>query len=225
MNINVNVYEKYANMVKRIAAQYSNRYRMVDVEDIRQELWLWFASHPNKTKDWLEKDLKEADLLFARSLRNAAHDYCVREKANIEGYNPEDNFWYTKDFVKIMLPATLSDDWKRVEAFASEVKSSKSPSESGDWMSYSADIKKAYQYALNDKEKALVLMFYANDVDADTLHKELGEERPSAKATQMAANRAINKMVNYLGGFAPRKENDYEIKDEEDAEEVHDSED
>jgi hypothetical protein len=68
-------------------------------------------------------------------------------------------------------------------------------------------------------------MFYANDVDADTLHKELGEERPSAKATQMAANRAINKMVNYLGGFAPRKDYDYEVKDEEDAEEIHDSED
>jgi len=222
--INEIVYEKYAPMVKRIAAQYANRYRMVDVEDVRQELWLWFASHPNKTNEWLQKDVKDADPLFARSLRNAAHDYCVKEKANVEGYNAEDNFWYTKDFIKLMLPATLSDDWKRVEVFASEVKGSKSPAESGDWMAYSADIKKAYKYALSDKEKALVLMFYANDVDADTLHKELGEERPSAKATQMAANRAINKMVNYLGGFAPRKDNDYEIKDE-DEEEVHDDED
>lgn len=211
-----NVYEDYAYLVARIANIYARKFRGVDVNDIRQELWLWFASHPNKVNLWIaEKEPKEVASLFARSLHNAAKDYCLKEKAIIEGFNLNDYFWYSKDFIKLLLPAVLSDDWKKVEAFSSEVKAQKSPAESGDWMAYSSDIKKAYE-RLNEKEQALVLMFYGNDVDGETLHKELGGDRPSARATQMAANRAINKMVDYLGGNRPYK--DYDIEPEKEVE-------
>ena len=214
-----NVYEDYNYLVLRIANIYARKFNGIDVQDIRQELWLWFASHPNKVSTWIsEKEPKEVANLFARSLHNAAKDYCLKEKAIIEGFNLNDYFWYSKDFIKMLLPAVLSDDWKKVEVFSSEVKAQKSPAESGDWMAYSADIKKAYE-RLNDKEQALVLMFYGNDADGETLHKELGGDRPTARATQMAANRAINKMVNFLGGDRPYKDYDIvpekEVQDED----------
>lgn len=219
-----NVYEDYAYLVARIANIYARRFKGVDINDIRQELWLWFASHPNKVNSWIaEKEPKEVASLFARSLHNAAKDYCLKEKAIIEGFNVNDYFWYSKDFIKLLLPAVLSDDWKKVEAFSSEVKAQKSPAESGDWMAYSADIKKAYDRALNDKERALVLMFYGNDVDGETLHKELGGDRPSARATQMAANRAINKMVDYLGGGRPYRDYDIEPSEVTDEDSEQDS--
>lgn len=203
------IYEAYAPMVKQIAAQYANRYRMVDKMDIQQQLWLWFVEHPRKVQEWVNLDQREADKLFARSLRNAAYDFCLKEKAHIEGYSPHDMFWYSKSFIKTLLPSALSEDWKKAAVLASDVRAKKSPAEANDWMAFMADIRKAYSL-LNDKEKALVLLFYAKDVDGDTLHEHLGEDRPSARATQMAANRAINKMVKILGGFPPKKDKDYD---------------
>lgn len=203
------IYEAYSPMVRQVASQYANRYRMVDRMDIQQQLWLWFVEHPRKVQEWVDLDQREADKLFARSLRNAAYDFCLKEKANIEGYSPHDMFWYSKSFIKTLLPSALSEDWKKVAVLSSEVKAKKSPAEANDWMAFMADIRKAYGM-LNDKEKALVLLFYAKDVDGGTLHEHLGDERPSSRATQMAANRAINKMVKILGGFPPKKDKDYD---------------
>lgn len=214
MPIDEKIYETYGPMVRRWSAKYASMYHMVDKEDVQQQLWLWFVTHPNKVKEWSKLDQKDADNLIAASLKNAAYDYCVKEKAHAAGYEPEDNFWYTKEFIKLLLPAALSNDWKRVEAFASEVKAPKSPAESGDWMAYAADVKKAYE-SLDVKEQALVLVFYAKDAEGEKLHSELGGERPTARATMMAANRALNKMVKHLGGFPPRRDNDeVEVKDD-----------
>ena len=227
MPIKESIYEDYSYLVHTIAKQYAKKFNGVSVDDIRQELWMWFLTHPNKVDYWTETlNAKGASNMIARSLHNAAKDYCFKEKAIIERFNLTDYFWYTKDFIKTFLPSVLSNDWKKVERFSSEVKAQKSPAESGDWMAYSADIKRAYD-VLSDKEQALVMMFYGNDADGDTLHRELGGDRPSTRATQMAANRAIDKMVKYLGGSKPYKDDDIDDdwKEKEDAEEVHDSED
>lgn len=214
MPISEKIYDTYGPMVRRMASKYASLYKMVDREDIQQQLWLWFVSHPNKVREWTKLDQKDADNLIAASLKNAAYDYCIKEKAHAAGYEPEDNFWYTKEFIKLLLPAALSDDWKRVEVFASEIKAQKSPAESGDWMAYAADVKKAFE-KLEDKEQALVLMFYAKDAEGEKVHGELGGERPTARATMMAANRALNKMVKHLGGFPPRRDYDnVEVEDE-----------
>lgn len=204
------IYTTYAPLVRTVASKYANIYKMVEREDVQQQLWLWFASHPNKVREWSKLDQKDADKLIAASLRNAAYDYCVKEKAHYAGYEPEDNFWYTKEFIKMLLPAALSNDWKRVEVFSSEVKATKSPAESGDWMAYAADVKKAFE-ALDADEQALVLLFYAKDGEGAKVHAELGSERPTARATMMAANRALNKMVKHLGGFPPKRDYDSKV--------------
>jgi len=202
------IIEAYGRMVARIAADHANRFRQyVERADVEQELWLWFVEHPRKTVEWSKLDPKEGDSLFARSLRNAALEYCLREKAVQTGYEYEDQFFYTKDMVKTLLPAALSGDAKRVQVLSSEIKVQKSPAESGDWMAYAADIKKAFS-RLSDEEQRLVEMFYAKDSTGEDLHVELGGDRPSARATQMAANRALNKIVKFLGGSKPFKDTD-----------------
>lgn len=208
MPISELVIDAYGRMVQRIAADYANRFRQyVDREDVVQQLWLWFVEHPRKTSEWSKLDLKEGDSLFARSLRNAALEYCLKEKAIATGYEYEDQFFYTKDMIKSLLPAALSGDAKRVQTLSSEIKAQKSPAESGDWMAYTADIKKAFE-RLSDEEQRLVEMFYAKDSTGEDLHTELGGDRPSIRATQMAANRALNKMVKILGGHKPFRDED-----------------
>ena len=163
---------------------------------------MWFVEHPRNLSTYRnEHEPKDADRLIAKSLRNAAYDYCIKEKANAEGYNPNDNFWYTKDFIKMMIPGVLTDNWEKLEvALTNMGRSTKAPSESGDWMAYGADIRKAFD-KLDEREQNLVFLFYAQDMDSKELHEIAQEDRPTHKATAMAANRAINKMVNHLGGF------------------------
>jgi len=207
----------YYDMVQQIASEYRSKYSMVERVDIEQELWLWFAEHPNNISKWKqEQDQKSCDKLIAKSLRNAALDYCVKEKAVAEGYNPSDNFWYSKDFVKMLIPGVLTDNWEKLEtAMTNMGRSTKAPSESGDWMAYGADIRNAFD-KLNEVEQNLVFLFYAQDVDSTQLHKVTESDRPSVKATAMAANRALNKIVRNLGGFPPFKDEDNEeVTDEE----------
>lgn len=216
MNFN-KVHEDYNSMVNRISSEYARKFYMVDRADIAQELWLWFVSHPNKTKEWMELDnQKDGDKLFARSLRNAALDYCLKEKAAKEGYSYADNFWYTKDFIKMLIPAVLSDDWTKLDnALSSTGKSTKSLAESGDWMAYAADIKSAFG-KLTEQEQNLVFLFYAEEVEGKDLHETVGEDKPSARATMMQANRALGKMVKHLGGYPPFADYDeVDVKEEE----------
>lgn len=220
--VNDTVVQQYKPMVYKIANEYNRKFRSVDRDDIVQEIWMWFITHPNKVKEWSSVPFKESERLFARSLRNAAMSFCVKEKARIEGYHVNDVFWYSKDFIKELLPAVLSDDWKRIqESFDGNNRTPKPPNEAGDWMVYAADIRKAYE-TLDDEDRKLVDLFYVNDVHGSVLMEETG--RPTIRAAEMAANRAVGKMVKLLGGERPWMfENDVVQKPDEETQEKEDN--
>lgn len=207
--VNADKLSEYTGMVKQVASEYRKKYPMVERDDIEQQLWLWFLEHPNNFNRYTsEFSQKDSDKIIAKCLRNQALNYCINEKAKIEGYNPNDNFWYTKDFVKLLIPGVLIGNWEKLEtAMTNMGRSTKAPSESGDWMAFGADIRAAFD-KLDEREQNLVFLFYAQDMDASELHEKVSEDRPTAKATAMAANRALNKMVNYLGGFQPTEDSD-----------------
>ena len=75
------VIEQYDNLVANIAYEFGRKFQMVEANDIRQELWLWFLEHPNKVNAWEALDGKQSIKLIAKSLRNAAKDYCQKQKA------------------------------------------------------------------------------------------------------------------------------------------------
>lgn len=202
---------EYSGMVKQVVGEYHRKYPMVEKDDLEQEIWLWFITHPKKMDSWTgELDQKDSDKLIARSIRNAAYDFCIKEKARVEGYSSEDIFYYKKEFIKMMIPAVLTGDWQKIESTMSNMgRTTKAPSESGDFMAYAADIRSAFD-TLEEKEQNLVFLFYGEDVDSKTLHERVNDDRPTARATAMAANRALNKMVRKLGGFQPYKDSDEE---------------
>lgn len=221
--INDTVIQQYEPMVYRIANEYGRKFRVVERDDIVQEVWMWFLTHPNKVKEWMSVPFKQSEKLFARSLRNAAMTYCVKEKARIEGYHVDDLFWYSKDFIKELLPAVLSEDWKRIQDTFSGGGNPKPPNETGDWMAYAADIRKAYDQ-LDEDDRKLVDLFYVNDVHGQVLMEESG--RPTIRAAEMAANRAVGKMVKFLGGERPKLfDNDLvqTVETDEEEKEEHDN--
>jgi RNA polymerase sigma factor (sigma-70 family) len=193
-------------MVGSIAYEYSRKFHMCDADDIRQELWVWFLEHPNKVNTWEEIDLKQSTKLIARSLRNAAKDYCQREKARAVGYKVEDNYYYDREVVELLLPAVLRRDLNApAMTELGFTKAKKVASEGGNWFAMMADIDKALS-RLTREQLTIVYLRFGDGCDNASLATELGI---SEDASRMRVNRAINNLLNFLGGSRPRKERDY----------------
>ena len=200
------VTETYSGVVAAIAYEYSRKYHMCDADDIRQELWIWFLEHPNKVKTWEQLEGKQSIKLIARSLRNAAKDYCQKQKAQAVGYKVEDNYYYDREIVEALLPAVLRGD--RVAPAMADLgftNSKKVASEGGNWFAMMADIERALA-RLTHEQLTIIYLRFGDGCDNVTLAKELDI---SEDASRMRVNRAVNNLLNFLGGQRPRKERDY----------------
>lgn len=208
---------QYEGMVGAIAYEYSRKFHMCDADDIRQELWIWFLTHPNKVTTWNVKDNKESDKLIARSLRNAAKDYCQREKARAVGYKVEDNYYYDREVVELLLPAVLRRDLNApAMSELGFTKAKKVASEGGNWFAMMADIDRALS-RLTQEQLTIIYLRFGDGCDNVTLAKELDI---TEDASRMRVNRAVNNLLNFLGGTRPRKERDYteeEVNDQKNA--------
>ena len=200
------VIERYEGLVGTIAYEFSRKYHMIEPADIRQELWLWFLTHPNKIKVWENLDDKQTIKLVSRSLRNAAKDYCQKEKARIVGYNVEDNYYYDRQVLEILIPATLRGDSTAPSMVDLGFTSTrKVASEGGNWFAMMSDIDKALKKLPEDQYNILYSRF-CDGLDNAGLASEL---QISDDAARMRVNRALNSLLNLLGGTRPRKERDY----------------
>lgn len=204
------VIEKYEGLVGAIAYQFSRKFHMVEPADIRQELWLWFLTHPKKLKTWEDLDGKETTKLISRSLRNAAKDYCQKEKARIVGYHVSDNYYYDRQILEILLPAVFTGSNvapSMVDLGFTATR--KVASEGGNWFAMMSDIDKALTKLPEEQWNILYSRFRQGQDNSDVA----SELQISDDAARMRVNRALNSLLNLLGGSRPRRERDY--KDDE----------
>ena len=207
------VIEQYENLVANIGYEFSRKFQMVEVSDIRQELWVWFLEHPNKVKTWEALDGKQATKLIARSLRNTAKDYCQKEKAARVGYRVEDNYYYDRELIEMLLPAVLRGDVVAPALTEMGYQSTKKvASEGGNWFAMVGDINRGLHKLSSEQYYVLCLRFEEGNDNA-TMAKEL---EISEDAARMRVNRALNNLINYLGGERPVKERDYTAGEKED---------
>ena len=208
VKLDESILEDYNYLVTRIASDYARKYKMVSRDDIKQELWVWFLTHPLKVKQWREMDNeKETVKLIARSLRNAAHDYCQKEKAYSVGFNVEDNFYYQRSMVEMILPSVVTGDMAGSNSsdINSGYSSTKAPSEGGNWLVYLIDVHKAYSKLSEQHQKVLYLRYGQNLLGSD-----LGAVLEcSSDAARKRVEAALRKIVIELGGFKPYGDRDY----------------
>lgn len=199
--------EEYDGVVGSIAYEFTRKYRMVDVDDLRQELWLWFLTHPNKIKHWHSQyDSKQSTKLVARSLRNAAKDYCQKEKAKVVGFRVEDNYYYDKNMLETLIPAVLTGNRDTSNmSDLSMINAKKLASEGNNWPAICSDIEKAIS-KLSKEQRSIIILRYASGLELGAIASELSITQD---AVRMRINRALKSMLNYLGGNYPRKERDY----------------
>lgn len=211
--------EKYEGLVGVIAYEFSRKYHMCDTDDIRQELWVWFLTHPNKVSVWESLDGKQSIKLIAKSLRNAAKDYCQKQKANAIGYRVEDNYYYDKELVELLLPAVIRKDLSAPALTdLSYTATKKVASEGGNWFAMMSDMDNALD-KLTVEQRSILILRFGDGCDNKTFANEMGI---SEDAARMRINRALNNLINKLGGSKPRREKDYDDRELTDrSEELH----
>jgi hypothetical protein len=192
--------QEYDLLVSSLASEYYRRYPMLDVEDIRQTLWMWFVSHPVKYKEWSKLPAKDKEKLIAKSLRNAALKYCEKEKSAKSGYELADLYYYDASVIEAFLPSIIAGSYELPNKIKDlNFKFGKGEVTDGNnWLVLRSDIEKAFNQLAEAKQNILRLRFTMENCEWTELGKELNT---SADGARMRVTRAVNSIVRNLGGW------------------------
>jgi hypothetical protein len=203
----MNYIEEYNQLVQQLAAEYAKRYTMLERDDIGQELWVWFVSHPRKYKEWSALEQKDRDKLIAKSLRNAALKFCEYQKARKVGYDTSDLYYYDVSVVEAFLPSIIGETYEiptKIQDLNAKFGSG-AASDGNNWLSLRSDIASAFYRLSEQKQNILRLRFSVDSPDWTMLSKEM-ESTPDG--ARMKVQRALNSLVKHLGGWKPYHEQD-----------------
>jgi RNA polymerase sigma factor (sigma-70 family) len=209
--------QEYDLLVSTLAMEYSRKYSIVETADIRQILWMWFVTHPNKYTEWSKLPPKDKEKLIAKSLRNAAITYCEKEKARKFGYDMVDLYYYDPSVIEAFLPSIISGSYEipiKIKDLNFKPDKSGQVTDGNNWLVLRADIEKAYNKLAEAKQNILRLRFSVENCEWTELGKELNT---SADGARMRVSRAINSLIRILGGWRTYTDTDnIEVKEEED---------
>lgn len=198
--------EPWNYIVANVATEYHKKFKMVELDDIKQSLYQWFVEHPNKLDEWEAIGTKDAKNLIYRSLRNQALDYCQEWKAKSVGYDTADLYYYEPAIVESLLPSILLGYNTEMPKINLGIPGKPpAPSEGGNTMVMLIEIESAYD-KLNTEDRAVLFYKYALSYDYGAIAKEMNIG--SEDAARMRHNRAIRKLINRIGGFKPYTEHD-----------------
>jgi len=216
----INYISEYNDMVKTLAAEYSRKYSMIEQDDIAQELWVWFVSHPRKYKEWSALPQKDMDKLVAKSLRNAALKYCEYEKSKKTGYDVNDLYYYDASVIETFLPSIISESYEMPASLKDLGNSVKSLniSDGMNWLSLRSDIASGFYKLSEAKQNVLRLRFSVDSPDWAALAKDMDSTPDGAR---MKVQRAISSLIKHLGGWHPY--NDTDTQEETTTDEATDS--
>ena len=189
---------------------------MVESQDIKQILWLWFVTHPVKYKEWSKLPAKDKEKLIAKSLRNAALKHCEKEKSQKSGYDLLDLYYYDSSVIEAFLPSIIAGSYEIPSKIKDlNFKMGKGEITDGNnWLVLRSDIEKAYNQLAEAKQNILRLRFTVDNCEWNELGKELNT---SADGARMRDTRAVNSLVRHLGGWRTYVDMD-NIETEEDDE-------
>ena len=193
--------QEYSLLVSSLASEYSRKYTMLEVADIRQMLWMWFVTHPVKYTEWSKLPDKDKERLIARSLRNAALKYCEQEKAKKVGYDISDLYYYDPSVIEAFLPSIIGNTYEipsKVKDLNFKFGKSGEVTDGNNWLVLRSDIEKAFNRLAEAKQNILRIRFSVENYEWSDLGKELDT---SADGARMKVNRALSSLIKILGGW------------------------
>jgi DNA-directed RNA polymerase specialized sigma24 family protein len=183
----------------------ASRYRgYVDYQDVQQECYLWLYANYDRALRWREEHAEErAQRTIIKAVRNAGERYCRSEKAERDGYLPEDEFFYSIPMVRDLLVVSFDPHWMAPSSAQLDSVSSGNPSsEGGNLMTMVADVRRAFD-TLTPHDRALLERVY-RDTDSDQEIAVLALEWDiTTKAADMRVRRVLGRLRAALGGPNP----------------------
>ena len=208
--------DEYNLLVSTLAMEYSRKYSIIETADIRQILWMWFVTHPNKYTEWSKLPSKDKEKLIAKSLRNAALKYCEQEKARKFGYDMVDLYYYDSSVVEAFLPSILADSYEiptKIKDLNFQFGKSGEVTDGNNWLVLRSDIEKAFNQLTEAKQNILRLRFTTDNSEWSELAKELNT---SADGARKRVERAVNSLIRNLGGWRTYNDTDnLDVKEED----------
>lgn len=208
--------DEYNLLVSTLAMEYSRKYSIIETADIRQILWMWFVTHPNKYTEWSKLPSKDKEKLIAKSLRNAALKYCEQEKARKFGYDMVDLYYYDSSVVEAFLPSILADSYEiptKIKDLNFQFGKTGEVTDGNNWLVLRSDIEKAFNQLAEAKQNILRLRFTTDNSEWSELAKELNT---SADGARKRVERAVNSLIRNLGGWRTYNDTDnLEVKEED----------
>ena len=200
MKHNIDQWLEYKDMMTQIASEYKKKYPMVEHDDLTQEMYLWFVTHPKKFKEWATHEEKDKNKLIAKSLRNQCLKYCEKEKARSQGYDLTDLYYYDVSVVEAFLPSIIVESYEMPTKIKDlNLKFSNGEINDGmNWLALRSDIAKGY-YKLSEAKQNILRLRYMNEqAEWSELAENMGTSTDGAR---MKVQRALASIVQNLGGW------------------------
>ena len=189
-------YTQMRKLVKGIARSVSNGYPpYVTADDTEGHLWV----HMYERKNSFVRIVNEGDGWEARVasiLRREANNYCAKEKADAEGYNPEDLYRYSLPKIRLLLDDVFSyEDWQSFGLHGDGQPGAKiQANQTGDRIAELVDVKNAIS-AMNDDTYNLLVWHYKYHYTMPMLAEEFGITAETAKKRTQRAVAALQKQL------------------------------
>lgn len=207
--------EPWDYIVNNVSAEYHKHYPMCELDDIKQNLYEWFLTHPNKLDEWEAIGKRDAKNLIYRSLRNHALDYCQYWKARALGYEVEDLFFYTPEMVEMLLPAVLLESKEVLPQLnLGNTRSGSLVSEGNNVLVMLAEIAKVC-VGLSDEDKQVLHLRFALGFEYPEIVNTL--QLNTEDAARQRVRRAVKRIINRLGGYKPYVDDESPSEDTEES--------
>lgn len=191
--------------VSSAARQLTARYRdHVSFEDVQQECYLWLWSNYDRAVAWREQyEETHAERTLTKALRNAGERYCRQEKAEHEGYVPEDEFFYSIPMVRDLLQLSFDPDWMAPSSLKLDAISSGTPAnEGGNLMTMVADVRRGFGTLTPHDQELLTRVYDTKDPDQEIAVLAI-EWDCTTKAADSRVRRTLGRLRAALGGPNP----------------------
>jgi DNA-directed RNA polymerase specialized sigma24 family protein len=192
-------YKTMLKVVRNTARAVSSNFpTFITAEDTTGALWVW--TYENKaTVQKIAADGPGFESKIAPLLRKVAFDYCTRERAQVEGYAPEDMYRYTAAKITTLLADIFNyEDWQSFGTPGTGMPSARpQANQTGDRIAELIDVKIALESLPEDVYNLLVWRFqrgYTSENVADEL--EILPE--AARKRGQRALKALQRKLGYL---------------------------
>lgn len=192
-----------ASASKMLYSRYRN---YVEYADVQQELYLWLLAHYDRAVRWRSNySEKHAERTVVKALRNAGERYCRTEKAEKDGYNVEDEFFYSIPMIADLLALSYDPKWM-VPKGIDYTEAHRPLSPSNELIVMVADVARAAE-SLPEPDQALLKYVYGGSrLVTDAIAQKSLEWGISQSAANSRIRRVVGRVRAALGGENPWRE-------------------